>query len=75
MNGWAGYYCVLLPESFLWPTSGWIKKFNRCPSLFNKSNKLSEKDIIDHKLRLFQKAVKNHEVDTLINEIDDEKEF
>ena len=57
LAGHDGLFCVLVPESY-WPSHAWIKKPDTCPSWLSQGNKLTEKDLVNERLRTFKKAAK-----------------
>lgn len=49
-------------------------KHKLCPSLLKNCNKLTEEDIKNHKLRLIQKAIKNHTIDNILPQINQDND-
>ena len=72
-DGHVGFYCALIPEGIWFNTHGWIKKHNKCPSLLAKGNKLTDKDILNLKLRTFQKAARDNRLDNYLSHLDNDK--
>lgn len=67
-------FCVLIPDSF-WYNHERKTKNKQCPSLYHaKANKLSEDDIINHKLRLIKQCVKHGTLDQLTNKNNEDNE-
>jgi hypothetical protein len=71
MGNTSACYCVLIPDSFWWNFQR-KTKHPSCPSLYHsKGNKLSVKDIQNHKLRLVEKSLKIGNFEQMINNTQD----
>jgi hypothetical protein len=74
-DGHAGAYCVIIPDAFWLLHPSWIKKHTQCPSLLAKGNKLTEKDVVNERLRTFKKAAKQHREDEILDSNEDDEGF
>ena len=74
-DGHAGYYCVIIPDSFWLPVSNWIPKHSACPSLRSKANALTHDEIVNHRLRIMKQAAKDWRLGELLDRHDGEEDI
>jgi hypothetical protein len=61
-------FCLLIPDSFEF-NHGLVKKHKLCPSLLHNSNKLTDDEMKNERLRLVSKSIKHHTFDNLMYQI------